>query len=129
MANKVKHIFLVDDDFITLSIGKTVLKDNYFVTTLQSGEELLHFLTAVKPDLILLDVLMPGICGYDTIKNIKANPQTAEIPVIFLSGKHDANNVILGLSLGAVDYIKKPFLPMFLLKRVESHLLTSDHTV
>jgi putative two-component system response regulator len=80
-------------------------------------------LQKIKPDLILLDVEVPGMSGYDAIKALKANPQTVEIPVIFLTGKSEVENEFLGLSLGAVDYITKPFSPSLLLKRIELHLL------
>jgi len=116
-------IFLVDDNPINLNAGKTVLQEKYNVVTIPSGDKLLLTLQRVRPDLILLDVEMPGISGYDAIKELKANPQTAEIPVIFVTGKSEAENEFLGLSLGAVDYIAKPFTPPLLLKRIELHLL------
>jgi len=122
MEEKINHIFLVDDDFSTLKIGKAALQNKYIVTAITSGEKLLHLLKRAKPDLILLDVLMPDLCGYDTIKILKANPETAEIPVIFLTGKNEDEDELLGLSLGAVDYITKPFSQPLLLKRIELHL-------
>ena len=116
-------IFLVDDNPVNLNTGKTVLQGKYTVVTIPSGEKLLAMLEKTKPDLILLDVEMPGMCGYDTIKAIKSNPQTEEIPVIFLTGKSDPDSEFLGLSLGAIDYITKPFSPPLLLKRIELHML------
>ena len=116
-------IFLVDDNIINLNTGKAALQHKYTVITIPSGEMLLHSLKRVKPDLILLDIDMPGMSGYDTIKALKLNPDTREIPVIFLTGKNEAENELLGLSLGAVDYITKPFSQSILLKRVELHLL------
>jgi len=80
-------------------------------------------LEKTKPDLILLDVEMPEMSGYDAIWEIKSNPETAEIPVIFLTGKDDPEDELKGLSLGAVDYIAKPFSPPLLIKRIELHLL------
>jgi putative two-component system response regulator len=91
-----------------------------------SGSNLLSMLEKATPDLILLDVEMPGMSGYDTIKQIKANPQTAEIPVIFLTAKSEPENELLGLSLGALDYISKPFSPPLLRKRIELHLLVQS---
>jgi len=116
-------IFLVDDNPIYLNSGKDVLQDKYTVVTIPSGEKLLLAADATTPDLILLDVEMPGMNGYDTIKKLKANPKTTEIPVIFLTGKIDPENEFMGLTLGAVDYITKPFAPALLLKRIELHLL------
>ena len=123
MGERKACIFLVDDNAINLSTGKSALQNNFTVITIPSGELLLSVLKEVKPDLILLDVEMPGLSGFDAIKKIKANPATDNIPVIFLTGKDQVENEILGLSLGAVDYIAKPFSPPLLLKRVELHLL------
>ena len=116
-------IFLVDDNIINLNTGKTALQHKYTVITMPSGEKLLISLQKLKPDLILLDIDMPGMSGYETIKGLKDNPDTADIPVIFLTGKHDVENELKGLTLGAVDYITKPFSQSLLLKRVELHLL------
>ena len=123
MEERAKCIFLVDDNPINLNTGKTALQEKYTVVTIPSGEKLLLMLKKARPDLILLDVVMPEMSGYDTIKEIKADPQTAGIPVIFLTGKNEYEDELLGLSLGAVDYITKPFSPPLLLKRIELHLL------
>jgi len=123
MVKKTNCIFLVDDNPINLNTGKTVLEKKYTVVTIPSGDKLLLTLQKVKPDLILLDVEMPEMSGYDVIKKLKANPETAEIPIIFLTAKTDPENELMGLSLGAVDYITKPFSPALLLKRIELHLL------
>ena len=122
MREQTNCIFLVDDNPVYLNSGKALLQEVYTVVTIPSGDKLLQTLRKARPDLILLDIEMPGKSGYDTIKEIKANPETAEIPVIFLTGKSDPENELLGLSLGAVDYISKPFSPPLLLKRIELHL-------
>ena len=116
-------IFIVDDNPMYLNTGKMALKNDYVVVTIPSGEKLLETLEKAKPALILLDVDMPGMNGYEAIKKLKENPKTSDIPVIFLTGKNEPENELLGLSLGAVDYITKPFSPPLLLKRVELHLL------
>jgi len=116
-------IFIVDDNPIYLNTGKTVLEEKYTVVTIPSGDKLLLVLKKIKPDLILLDVEMPGMNGHDTIKKLKENPETTNIPIIFLTGKNEPEDELLGLSLGAMDYITKPFSPPLLLKRVELHLL------
>jgi putative two-component system response regulator len=123
MEKRKACIFLVDDNIIHLNVGKGVLQHKYTVITMPSSEKLFLSLKKLKPDLILLDVDMPGMSGYDTIKALKLQAETAEIPVIFLTGKHEVENELMGLSLGAVDYITKPFSPPLLLKRVELHLL------
>ncbi|MCL2093416.1 MAG: response regulator [Treponema sp.] len=129
MAEQQACIFLVDDNPIYLNSGKSLLENNYTVVTIPSGEKLIQVLEKTKPQLILLDIEMPGMSGYQTIKIIKAREDTKDIPVIFLTGKSDSENELLGLSLGAIDYISKPFSPALLLKRIELHLLVqSQHT-
>ena len=123
MEKQNKCIFLVDDNIMYLNSGKALLQDMYTVVTIPSGEKLLLILEKTIPDLILLDVEMPGMSGFEIIKEIKARAETAEIPVIFLTGKIEPENELLGLTLGAIDYITKPFSPPLLLKRVENHLL------
>jgi putative two-component system response regulator len=127
-AQKRKTVFLVDDDLTNLTVGISALEELYDVLTLSSGELLLKMLGKSVPDLILLDVNMPGMNGYDTIRRIKGNPATAAIPVIFLTAKSDGGSELEGLSLGAVDYIVKPFSAALLLKRIEIHLLLEDQT-
>ena len=122
MEEKAGCIFLVDDNIVNLNTGKNVLQQKYTVVTIPSGEKLLLILKRTKPDLILLDVEMPGMTGYDTMKELKANPDTANIPVIFLTAKDKPENASMGLSLGALDYITKPFSPLLLLKRIEMYL-------
>ncbi|MDR0491464.1 MAG: response regulator [Oscillospiraceae bacterium] len=123
MTGQKHSIFLVDDNIVNLNMGKTILQNKYTVFTIPSGEKLMASLTNLKPDLILLDIDMPEISGYDVIKMLKCNPETADIPVIFLTGKSNSDDELLGLSLGAIDYITKPFSQSILLKRVELHML------
>jgi putative two-component system response regulator len=108
----------VDDNIINLNTGKNVLQHKYTVITIPSGEMLLLSLNKTKPDLILLDVEMPGISGYDALKHIKSNPETADIPVIFLTGKSAPEDEFFFFFLGAVDYITKPFSHLILFKCV-----------
>ena len=122
MTDAKKLIFLVDDDITNLSIGSSVLSPIYDVITLNSGTRLLKVLEKKMPDLILLDVLMPELNGYETLKQIKAIDKFKNIPVIFLTAKTDADDKQIGMSLGAFDYIIKPFLPPVLLERIESCL-------
>jgi putative two-component system response regulator len=127
-VQKRKTVFLVDDDLTNLTVGISALEERYDVLTLSSGELLLKMLGKSIPDLILLDVEMPGMNGYDTIRAIKGNPATAAVPVIFLTAKSDGGSELEGLSLGAVDYIVKPFSAALLLKRIEIHLLLETQT-
>ncbi|AEF82922.1 HD domain-containing phosphohydrolase [Leadbettera azotonutricia] len=121
--NDKKAILLVDDNPSNLSVGKNVLKNIYNVFTIPSGEKLFDILEKIDPSLILLDIEMPGMSGYDVIKKLKADPVTMDIPVIFLTSFSDPGSELEGLNLGAVDYISKPFSPPLLIKRIQNHLL------
>lgn len=122
----LKKIILTDDQITNLTIGRDVLSGKYEVFTVPSGEKLLMLLGKVIPDMILLDIEMPGMNGYDAIKAIKSNPETEHIPVIFLTARSDSGSELEGLTLGAIDYISKPFSPPLLLKRIEVHLLVEE---
>ena len=123
MQTESKTIFLVDDDVTNLAVGADALADYYNVFTFNSGKLMLKRLARHKPSLILLDVEMPEMNGYGVIQNIKQNHETNHIPVIFLTARIDNDSELEGLSLGASDYIFKPFSPMLLRKRIEIHLL------
>jgi len=118
-----KTVFIVDDDMTNLTVGADALADSFNVFTFNSGGLLLKRLKKQVPDMILLDVDMPGLSGYDVIGEIKGDKETEHIPVIFLTAKSDCRSELEGLSLGAIDYIIKPFSPPLLLKRIEVHLL------
>ncbi|MCL2223519.1 MAG: response regulator [Defluviitaleaceae bacterium] len=126
MDNQRKTIFLVDDDITNLTIGKKALSGTYNVFTLNSAQGMFNMLENIAPDLILLDVNMPEMDGYQAIEILKANNYTAEIPVIFLTALSAEETELKGLSMGAVDYIAKPFSPPLLLKRLEIHLLVRE---
>jgi len=117
-----KKVVLVDDDYSNLINGKNVLKRHYEVFTVPSGEKLFELLKQIVPDIILLDVEMPVMNGYAVLRELKKNPVTAEIPVIFLTALRDVGSELEGLTLGAVDYISKPFSPPLFLQRIGSHL-------
>ncbi|GHU65161.1 response regulator [Spirochaetia bacterium] len=123
MDQSRKIIMLVDDNPTNLNTGKNMLKDDYDIYPLLSGEKLFAMLEKVTPNLILLDIEMPEMSGYEVIKILKKNPKYEEIPVIFLTSWRDPGSELEGLSLGAIDYIAKPFSPPLLLKRIETHLL------
>jgi putative two-component system response regulator len=118
-----KTIFLVDDNMTNLTVGKNILSSKYNTFTIPSGEKLFQILERLTPDLILLDVEMPEMDGYEVLRRLKEDGKTAGVPVIFLTIKNDTNSELKGLSLGAIDYIYKPFSPVLLLKRIEVHLL------
>jgi putative two-component system response regulator len=123
MKNGRQTIFLVDDNMANLTAGKTMLKEYYDIFSLPSGKKLFEILEKVTPDLILLDIEMPEMNGYEALEKLKAEKKTREIPVIFLTSRSDPGSELEGLNLGATDYISKPFSPPLLLKRIENHLL------
>ena len=123
MNTERQTIILVDDDPTNLAVGRDALDEHYDVLTLNSGARLLKVLERSIPDLILLDIEMPEMNGYELIHTIKSKPEFAHIPVIFLTAKSDYESELKGLSLGATDYIFKPFSPPLLRKRIENHLL------
>jgi len=125
-TTKRKTIYLVDDNITNLTMGRNVLAGHYNVATVDSGERMLKMLEKNIPDMILLDVEMPEMNGYDAIKIIKNKKETKDIPIIFLTAKNDSDSELEGLSLGAIDYITKPFSPPLLLKRIETHLLVES---
>jgi putative two-component system response regulator len=123
MQDTYDKIILVDDNPSNLRAGKNVLSEKYEVFTVPSAAKMFDLLADVKPAMILLDIEMPEMNGYEAIKILKANENTKDIPVIFLTGKTDTDNELEGLTLGAIDYITKPFMPPLLLKRIEVQLL------
>ena len=123
---KRQIIMLVDDNPSNLNIAKNILKPFYEVYALPSAERLFKFLETVKPDIILLDIEMPVMNGYDVIKVLKSDAKLADIPVVFVTAKSEDMDELEGLSLGAVDYVTKPFSSAILLKRIENHLTMAE---
>jgi len=116
-------ILVVDDTPANLEVVCETLSDaGYEVATAINGDRALKRVQAYPPDLILLDVQMPGIDGFETCKRLKADPKTASIPIIFMTALSDADSKVKGFVLGAVDYITKPFQEQEVLARVKTHL-------
>ncbi len=112
-------ILVVDDDAANLKMASRILTaEKMRVSCLKSGEAAIKFLQGNRPDLILLDIHMPGMDGFETIAAIRGNEETLSIPVIFLTADDDSSAETRGLEAGAVDFIKKPFVPEVLLLRV-----------
>ncbi|MDR2403612.1 MAG: response regulator [Spirochaetaceae bacterium] len=126
MEDQHSVIMLVDDNIANLKIGKNALVDTYDVYTAPSAAKMFELLERNIPSLILLDINMPEMDGYEAIKLLKEKERTRDIPVVFLTGKDDPDSEFEGLSLGAIDYIAKPFSPPLLRKRIEVHLLVED---
>jgi adenylate cyclase len=118
-----KLVLVVDDTPTNIAVISGVLKESFRIKVATNGKKALAIARASdKPDLILLDVVMPGMDGYEVCRHLKATPATREIPVIFLTGVTDAENEEKGFEVGAVDYIHKPFSPPLILVRVKNQL-------
>ncbi|MFJ1469027.1 response regulator [Massilia orientalis] len=116
-------ILIVDDTPDNIMLLSRLLKDRYNTKVANNGSLALQIAQSTPGlDLILLDVMMPGLDGYETCRQLKANPVTADIPVIFLTAKNQVEDEAMGLSLGAVDYIAKPISPPILFARVATQL-------
>jgi diguanylate cyclase (GGDEF)-like protein len=115
-------ILIVDDEISNIEIMNAVLEDDYEICFSTSGQQALDTARATPPDLILLDVLMPGIDGFEVCRQIKDDPALADIPVIFTTGLGDTDHEMRGLSLGAIDYVTKPIQPAILRARVGNHV-------
>ena len=123
-----KTVLLVDDLPDNLVLMNDLLKDLYKVKVANSGEKALRIATTGQPpDVVLLDVMMPEMDGYEVCRRLKANPATRNVPIIFLTAKSEVEDEKLGLDLGAVDYITKPISPPITLARVRNHLMLKEH--
>jgi Response regulator containing a CheY-like receiver domain and an HD-GYP domain len=124
-----KTILAVDDNPSNIQIILSALRADYNVRPFTSGRECLdYFSKGQSCDLILLDIQMPEFSGFDTIRVLKSMPQVKNIPVVFLTGVMDTQSEVEGLSLGAVDYIYKPFNPVLLKKRIEIHIALEEYS-
>jgi len=122
-----KLILLVDDAPENIQVAHAILKSTYKTRVATSGAKALEQVKSVPPpDLILLDVMMPEMDGYEVCQRLKADPATRDIPVIFLTGKTEAADETHGFEVGAVDYIHKPFSSPVMLARVQTHLMLRE---
>jgi len=121
--NNTKHsIVVVDDTPLNLALFNSLLNPFYIVKIALSGAAALKLIAKSKPSLILLDIMMPDMDGYEVCRQLKADPETSHIPIIFVSAKDEINDEVYGLSLGAVDYIHKPVNNTILQARIKAHL-------
>jgi len=118
----LKTIFVVDDSDTNLSMAEAVLDDHYRVMTMPSAQKMFALLEKVTPDLILLDIEMPVMDGFQALKKLKSESLWIGIPVMFLTGRNDAEVEARGFEMGAVDFIIKPFSAPVLLNRIKTHL-------
>ena len=123
----MKKILIVeDDDDIRELIAFNLEMSGYGILKCDNGEEAINLAVEHQPDLILLDVMLPGISGFDVCKKIKKNSRLQNIPVIMLTARTDDEDIITGLETGADDYITKPFRPKILLARIKTALRRTD---
>ncbi|MCL2441993.1 MAG: response regulator [Treponema sp.] len=118
----MKTIFVVDDSDTNLSMAEAVLEDQYRVMTMPSAAKMFMILEKIIPDLILLDIEMPVMDGFETLYKLKNETLWSDIPVVFLTGRNDAEVEARGLEMGAVDFVTKPFSVPVLLNRIKTHL-------
>ena len=124
VEQKKQTVLIVDDQPDNLALMGSLLKEIYKTKVALNGEKALQIaISNEPPDLILLDVMMPGIDGYEVCRRLKENKATNDIPVIFLTAKSEVEDEQMGLELGAADYITKPISPPIVLARVKNHLM------
>jgi len=129
VSNQENTILVVDDTPTNLQVLFDLLSEqSYRVAIAKNGETALQRLETFQPNLILLDVMMPGIDGFETCQRLKANPNTRDIPVIFMTALSDSVDKVKGLRLGAVDYITKPIQHEEVLARIQVHLQLRNTT-
>ena len=117
-----KTLLVVDDEPTNLQVLKNILAADYRLLFARDGERALQLAASEAPDLVLLDVMMPGLSGHDVCRRLKAETATAAIPVIFVTALSDVEDEALGFELGAVDYLTKPVSPAIVQARVRNHL-------
>jgi serine phosphatase RsbU (regulator of sigma subunit) len=126
-AEDKKILLVVDDAPANIQVAQSILKDEYKIRVATSGAKALELVKVEPvPDLVLLDVMMPEMDGYEVCIRLKAEESTRNIPVIFLTGKTESADETKGLEVGAVDYIRKPFSPAIVKARVRTHLMLRD---
>ena len=128
LYNPIKPtVLIVDDSPSKLALLASLLHTSYTVTAVNHGEKALKIINDEQPDLILLDIEMPNVDGYEICRRLKANKLTNHIPIIFLTSRTDAESERRGMDLGAVDYITHPITPPILLSRIKAHVVDAAH--
>jgi putative two-component system response regulator len=122
MSDIQRTILVVDDAPSNIDVVKSILSESYLVQAAVNGKIALKIAEKKSPDLILLDIIMPDMDGYEVCKALKANPETANIPVIFVTGKDQESDESMGLALGAIGYVTKPVDQMELKAKVADAL-------
>ena len=121
-SSEKRSILIVDDEKINILTFKHILGDEYIIHTAKNGQEAIETAKTHLPDLILLDILMPDMNGYEVLEQMKGIKELSEIPVIFITGLTHTGDEERGLNLGAVDYITKPFNPAIVKLRIRNQM-------
>jgi two-component system, OmpR family, alkaline phosphatase synthesis response regulator PhoP len=122
-ASMSTRILVVDDEEDILELAEyNLAKEGFDVSVARSGEEALKKIASGKPDLVVLDLMLPGVDGYEVARRIKRNPETDGIPIVMLTAKGGESDIVAGLELGAEDYVVKPFSPRVLVARIRTVL-------
>jgi len=122
MQQEQATILIVDDTPENIDVLRGLLKSDYRIRVAINGEQALKLAVAARPDLILLDVMMPGLDGYEVCRRLKADPETEGIPVIFVTAMNETHDEVRGFAVGGVDFINKPVVPAIVQARVQTHL-------
>lgn len=124
----MQTILIIDDEVTNISVLNELLQPHYNVLFAKDGKTGIKIASSTsRPDLILLDIIMPDLDGYQVIKLLKSDEYTSKIPVIFITAKGQEEDEAKGFELGAVDYITKPFKPVVVKARIKSHLELKRH--
>lgn len=122
-------VLVVDDSIDSIHMLNDVLEDSHFtVLVALEGSQALTITKNIQPDIILLDAIMPNMDGFETCRQLKMNPQLADVPIIFMTGLSDTEHVVMGLTAGGVDYVTKPINPDELIARMRVHLANARIT-
>ena len=123
------RILVAEDEEHARTLLEIKFRNSGFdVVTAEEGESALQKALALRPDIIVLDIMMPGMTGFEVLAALKKNPSTASIPIILVSAQRNEENIVKGLQLGANDYVLKPFSPHELIARVKTLLLHGQKT-
>jgi len=122
MSSTATSVLIVDDETANLQLLRQILQDDYQVAFARTGQEALDHARQHHPNLILMDVMMPGMTGYEACRRLKADPQTAAIPVLFVTALNGTHDEVAAFSAGGVDFINKPVSPQTVKARVRTHL-------
>lgn len=126
LSDKRYEILIVDDDpQVHKLIGKMLSRERYSVQSAYSADEAIHALERIRPDLIVLDVMMPAVSGIEVLNHVRGNPNLSNILILILSAKDAQDDRLVGLSHGADDYVAKPFHMKHLIRKIE-HMLTKE---